>query len=370
MAASLLRVGRFSFAKCLQAESWRPLSRAQAAAAFSSKSGGSKKSSKKSSSEKRSTTTYFDIEKLVQHKPFELPKTHVAPAVAAEAIKAAANSPVLEATPTPGGVSGPPPPLEATPTPGGVSGPPPPLEATPTPGGVSGPPPPLEATPTPGGVSGPPPPLEATPTPGGVSGPPPPLEATPTPGGVSGPPPPLEATPTRETAVESTSANQAAASIVEVALGAQPPETAPVEAAPETVAEAAPVEAAPEPVAEAAPEPVAEAAPVEAAPEPVAEAAPEPVAEAAPEAPVSTEDVTPAPAEGQLDPIQKLFLDSIRRYSTASQTAGGLVDAGSEYERNLAEEVAKLQRLYGGGDLASFPEFKFSEPTFDDVSHK
>ncbi|TNN03689.1 hypothetical protein fugu_000718 [Takifugu bimaculatus] len=75
-------------------------------------------------------------------------------------------------------------------------------------------------------------------------------------------------------------------------------------------------------------------------------------------------------SSGQLDPIQKLFLDSIRRYSTASQTAGGLVDAGSEYERNLAEEVAKLQRLYGGGDLASFPEFKFSEPTFDDVSHK
>lgn len=42
------------------------------------------------------------------------------------------------------------------------------------------------------------------------------------------------------------------------------------------------------------------------------------------------------------------------------RTAGGLVDAGSEYEMNLAEEVAKLQRLYGGGDLASFPEFKFS----------
>lgn len=36
------------------------------------------------------------------------------------------------------------------------------------------------------------------------------------------------------------------------------------------------------------------------------------------------------------------------------------MDAGSEYERNLAEEVAKLQRLYGGGDLASFPEFKFA----------
>uniref|UniRef100_A0A674PQK9 ATP synthase peripheral stalk subunit F6, mitochondrial n=1 Tax=Takifugu rubripes TaxID=31033 RepID=A0A674PQK9_TAKRU len=84
----------------------------------------------------------------------------------------------------------------------------------------------------------------------------------------------------------------------------------------------------------------------------------------------TSEEPFPVCLSGQLDPIQKLFLDSIRRYSTASQTAGGLVDAGSEYERNLAEEVAKLQRLYGGGDLASFPEFKFSEPTFDDVSHK
>lgn len=35
------------------------------------------------------------------------------------------------------------------------------------------------------------------------------------------------------------------------------------------------------------------------------------------------------------------------------------MDAGSEYEKTLAEEVAKLQRLYGGGDLTSFPEFTF-----------
>lgn len=41
------------------------------------------------------------------------------------------------------------------------------------------------------------------------------------------------------------------------------------------------------------------------------------------------------------------------------RTAGGLVDAGPEYDKHLAEEVAKLQRLFGGGDLASFPEFKF-----------
>lgn len=42
------------------------------------------------------------------------------------------------------------------------------------------------------------------------------------------------------------------------------------------------------------------------------------------------------------------------------RATGGLVDAGAEYEKALAEEVAKLQRLYGGGDLASFPEFTFT----------
>ncbi|KAM7380956.1 hypothetical protein PAMP_004220 [Pampus punctatissimus] len=72
----------------------------------------------------------------------------------------------------------------------------------------------------------------------------------------------------------------------------------------------------------------------------------------------------------QLDPIQKLFLDSIREYSTKSQVTGGIVDAGSEYEKALAEEIAKLQRLYGGGDLTSFPEFKFTEPKLDEVSQK
>lgn len=46
------------------------------------------------------------------------------------------------------------------------------------------------------------------------------------------------------------------------------------------------------------------------------------------------------------------------------RTTGGLVDAGAEYEKALAEEVAKLQRLYGGGDLNSFPEFTFTgEPS-------
>nr|XP_043882844.1 uncharacterized protein LOC122769974 isoform X2 [Solea senegalensis] len=74
------------------------------------------------------------------------------------------------------------------------------------------------------------------------------------------------------------------------------------------------------------------------------------------------------PLEGHLDPIQKLFLDSIREYSTKSQASGGVVDAGSDFEKTLAEEITKLQRLYGGGDLSSFPEFKFTEPKLDEVS--
>nr|XP_046238238.1 ATP synthase-coupling factor 6, mitochondrial [Scatophagus argus] len=67
-----------------------------------------------------------------------------------------------------------------------------------------------------------------------------------------------------------------------------------------------------------------------------------------------------------LDPVQKLFLDKIRDYANKSKTSGGIVDAGPSYQKNVSEEVAKLQRLYGGGDLTKFPDFKFSEPKFDE----
>lgn len=68
----------------------------------------------------------------------------------------------------------------------------------------------------------------------------------------------------------------------------------------------------------------------------------------------------------ELDPVQKLFLDKIRDYSNKSKTSGGIVDAGPSYQKNLSEEVTKLQRLYGGGDLVKFPEIKFTEPKFDE----
>ncbi|ROL45373.1 ATP synthase-coupling factor 6, mitochondrial [Anabarilius grahami] len=68
-----------------------------------------------------------------------------------------------------------------------------------------------------------------------------------------------------------------------------------------------------------------------------------------------------------LDPVQKLFLDKIREYNSKSKAvAGGVVDAGPAYQKNLSEEMTKLQRLYGGGDLTKFPQFSFpGEPEED-----
>ncbi|XP_037618483.1 ATP synthase-coupling factor 6, mitochondrial [Sebastes umbrosus] len=70
----------------------------------------------------------------------------------------------------------------------------------------------------------------------------------------------------------------------------------------------------------------------------------------------------------ELDPIQKLFLDKIRDYNTKSKSSGGLVDAGPAYQKNVSEEVIKLQRLYGGGDMAKFPDIKFTDPKLDEAA--
>ncbi|XP_034033174.1 ATP synthase-coupling factor 6, mitochondrial-like isoform X2 [Thalassophryne amazonica] len=70
----------------------------------------------------------------------------------------------------------------------------------------------------------------------------------------------------------------------------------------------------------------------------------------------------------ELDPVQKLFLDKIREYNSKSKTSGSVVDAGPAYQKNLSDEMSKLQRLYGGGDLNKFPDFKFTEPKFEEVA--
>ncbi|XP_062384270.1 ATP synthase-coupling factor 6, mitochondrial [Sardina pilchardus] len=69
-----------------------------------------------------------------------------------------------------------------------------------------------------------------------------------------------------------------------------------------------------------------------------------------------------------MDPVQKLFLDKIRDYTNKSKAAGGVVDAGPAYQKTVTEEVTKLQRLYGGGDLTKFPDFKFTDPKLDEVA--
>uniref|UniRef100_A0A8D0EFL8 ATP synthase-coupling factor 6, mitochondrial n=1 Tax=Salvator merianae TaxID=96440 RepID=A0A8D0EFL8_SALMN len=66
----------------------------------------------------------------------------------------------------------------------------------------------------------------------------------------------------------------------------------------------------------------------------------------------------------ELDPVQKLFVDKIREYSAKSQKAAGPVDAGPEYEKSLNEQILRLQRLYGGGDMNKFPDFKFESKPF------
>ncbi|XP_019380115.1 PREDICTED: ATP synthase-coupling factor 6, mitochondrial [Gavialis gangeticus] len=67
----------------------------------------------------------------------------------------------------------------------------------------------------------------------------------------------------------------------------------------------------------------------------------------------------------ELDPVQKLFVDKIREYSAKRQKAGGPVDVSPEYQKDMNEEIMKLQRLYGGGDLTKFPDFKFEEPNLE-----
>ncbi|XP_060942667.1 mucin-19-like isoform X2 [Limanda limanda] len=77
------------------------------------------------------------------------------------------------------------------------------------------------------------------------------------------------------------------------------------------------------------------------------------------------QEVVGANISDELDPVQRLFLEKIREYNNLCRSSGGPVEEETDYERHLSEETAKLQRLYGGGDLSSFPQFTFTEPELD-----
>nr|CAD7589119.1 unnamed protein product [Timema genevievae] len=72
------------------------------------------------------------------------------------------------------------------------------------------------------------------------------------------------------------------------------------------------------------------------------------------------------------DPIQQLFIDKVKEYRQKSSSLGGkLVDVNPEIERELASELDKLAKQYGGGegvDMTQFPTFKFTEPQLDPIN--
>ncbi|XP_036059090.1 ATP synthase-coupling factor 6, mitochondrial [Onychomys torridus] len=75
--------------------------------------------------------------------------------------------------------------------------------------------------------------------------------------------------------------------------------------------------------------------------------------------------VTAVAYNKELDPIQRLFVDKIREYRSKRQTSGGPVDTGPEYQQELDKELYKLKQMYGGGDMNTFPTFKFQDPQFE-----
>lgn len=74
------------------------------------------------------------------------------------------------------------------------------------------------------------------------------------------------------------------------------------------------------------------------------------------------------------DPIQKLFVDKVKEYTLKSKSSGGkLVDASPEIEKELKDDLSRIEKQYGGGkgvDLAKFPSFTFQEPKIDPINQE
>merc|ERR1739836_205586 len=67
------------------------------------------------------------------------------------------------------------------------------------------------------------------------------------------------------------------------------------------------------------------------------------------------------------DPIQELFLTSIRAYSTS----GGLENADATTKAAVQTELARVAKQFGGAegeDMASFPDLKFTDPEVDSIN--
>jgi len=67
------------------------------------------------------------------------------------------------------------------------------------------------------------------------------------------------------------------------------------------------------------------------------------------------------------DPIQDLFLTSIRAYSTS----GGLANADEATKAEVTSELNRVAKQFGGAegeDMAQFPEFNFADTEVDSIN--
>ena len=65
------------------------------------------------------------------------------------------------------------------------------------------------------------------------------------------------------------------------------------------------------------------------------------------------------PSTGE-DPVQKLFLEKMKEYKQKSK-GGSLPDSTPAFEARYKEEMDKVKRQFGGGDLDKFPQFDFKD---------
>lgn len=60
------------------------------------------------------------------------------------------------------------------------------------------------------------------------------------------------------------------------------------------------------------------------------------------------------------DPVQKLFLEKMKEYKQKSK-GGSLPDSTPAFEARYKEEMEKVKRQFGGGELDKFPQFNFKD---------
>ena len=60
------------------------------------------------------------------------------------------------------------------------------------------------------------------------------------------------------------------------------------------------------------------------------------------------------------DPVKQIFLDKLSEYQVKSK-GGQLPDLTPEFKVRHANELERVKKQYGGGDLEKFPEFNFKD---------